>query len=97
MLPLLAAVGCAPRVPLAPPPPEVRVPHIRVASASSERADLAMELQVRNPSDEPVSFSGLTYFLSVNGSTFFTGKPAVAGGGAPTRDSEPGGAFAGSV
>ena len=71
---LVVAGGCATSVPLAPPPPDVRVTNIRAASASTERADLVLELQIRNPSEKPVSFSGLTYFLSSNGSMFLTGK-----------------------
>lgn len=68
------AGGCATSVPLAPPPPDVRVTNMRVAFASTERADLAIELQMRNASDKPVSFSGITYFLSSEGNMFGTGK-----------------------
>jgi LEA14-like dessication related protein len=74
LISLMMAGGCATSVPLAPPPPDVRVSNMRVAFASTERADLAIELQIRNASAKAVSFSGLTYFLASEGNMFGTGK-----------------------
>jgi LEA14-like dessication related protein len=88
MFPAVMAGGCATSVPLAPPPPDVRVTNMWVAFASTERADLAMELQIRNVSEKPVSFSGLTYFLSSEGNMFGTGKQPWQNT-APARVSQP--------
>lgn len=71
---LIALAGCAPSVPLAPPPPQIRVIRASVTSGSLDQADLALELDCSNSSDMSVSFSQIHYSLSSADRVFATGR-----------------------